>query len=164
MTNLRDEHMDHLVRLDYEANELERLCNGTKCMIVRGLSDSRPPHKSVHDGDRLFFVQEGCESIVRAVATVCNVDSTRLLDHETSIMRLMQNQRKLMLTGKQFQKWGGHRFMVFVEVKDVERLNLFLVDPLILGSDGWAIIEDISLLKCQSLPTALHESGAQLQI
>ncbi|HOK28601.1 MAG TPA: hypothetical protein PLI21_06205, partial [Methanomassiliicoccaceae archaeon] len=47
--------MDHLVSLDREARELERLCNGVKSMIVRGSMERRPPHGAVGEGDRLYL-------------------------------------------------------------------------------------------------------------
>ena len=119
--------MDHLVRLDREARELERLCNGVKSMVVRGSMERRPPHGAVGEGDRLYFVQEGEEGTVRATARVRKADSTPMLDQEASIIRIVQNQRKLMLTEQQFARWGGLRFLVFVEAEEVERVEPFLV-------------------------------------
>ncbi len=136
--------MDHLVSLDREARELERLCNGVKSMIVRGSMERRPPHGAVGEGDRLFFVQEGEERMVKATARVRRAESTPMLDQEASIIRIVQNQRKLMLTEHQFQRWAGLRFLVFVEVESMERVDPFLVDPSLLGTDGWAVLDDIA--------------------
>lgn len=106
--------------------------------------ERRPPHGVVREGDQLFFVQEGDEKMVRATARVKKVDSTPMLDQEASIIRMVQNQRKLMLTEHEFQRWAGLRFLVFVEVEGVERVEPFLIDPSILGPDGWAMMDDIS--------------------
>ena len=135
--------MDHLVSLDREARELERLCNGVKSMIVRGSMERRPPHGAVGEGDRLFFVQEGEERMVKATARVRRAESTPMLDQEASIIRIVQNQRKLMLTAS-VPEVGGLRFLVFVEVESMERVDPFLVDPSLLGTDGWAVLDDIA--------------------
>lgn len=153
--------MDHLVRLDREARELERLCNGVKSMVVRGSMERRPPHGAVGEGDRLFFVQEGEEGTVRATARVRKADSTPMLDQEASIIRIVQNQRKLMLTEQQFARWGGLRFLVFVEAEEVERVEPFLVDPSLIGQDGWAVLNDISLARRRGSAAAFHAPDAQ---
>lgn len=153
--------MDHLVRLDREARELERLCNGVKSMVVRGSMERRPPHGAVGEGDRLFFVQEGEEGTVRATARVRKADSTPMLDQEASIIRIVQNQRKLMLTEQQFARWGGLRFLVFVEAEEVERVEPFLVDPSLIGQDGWAVLNDISLARRRGSAAAFHALDAQ---
>ncbi|KQM11496.1 hypothetical protein AOA80_08035 [Methanomassiliicoccales archaeon RumEn M1] len=153
--------MDHLVRLDREARELERLCNGVKSMVVRGSMERRPPHGAVGEGDRLYFVQEGEEGTVRATARVRKADSTPMLDQEASIIRIVQNQRKLMLTEQQFARWGGLRFLVFVEAEEVERVEPFLVDPSLIGQDGWAVLNDISLARRRGSAAAFHAPDAQ---
>ena len=153
--------MDHLVRLDREARELERLCNGVKSMVVRGSMERRPPHWAVGEGDRLYFVQEGEEGTVRATARVRKADSTPMLDQEASIIRIVQNQRKLMLTEQQFARWGGLRFLVFVEAEEVERVEPFLVDPSLIGQDGWAVLNDISLARRRGSAAAFHAPDAQ---
>lgn len=155
--------MDHLVRLDREARELERLCKGVKSMIVHGSVERRPPHGAVCEGDRLFFVQEGEEGTVRAAARVRRADSTPMLDQEASIIRVVQNQRKLMLTEQQFSRWGGLRFLVFVETEAVERVEPFFVDPSLLGQAGWAVLDDISQARRKSTTAVFHESDAQAQ-
>ncbi len=155
--------MDHLVRLDREAMELERLCKGVKSMVVRGSMERRPPHGAVGEGDRLFFVQEGEEGTVRATARVRRADSTPLLDQEASIIRIVQNQRKLMLTEQQFGRWGGLRFLVFVEAEDVKRVEPFFVDPSLLGQDGWAVLDDISQARRNASPAAFHSPGTRAQ-
>ena len=155
--------MDHLIRLDRDANELERLCKGVKSMIVRGSTERRPPHGSVGAGDRLFFVQEGDEGIVRAAARVRKAESTPMLDQEASIIRVVQNQRKLMLTEQQFERWAGHRFMVFVEVEGVEAVEPFFIDPSKLGSEGWAVLEDISLAKLKGAAASVRGTFQKVQ-
>lgn len=153
--------MDHLVRLDREAKELERLCNGVKNMVVRGSMERRAPHGAVGEGDRLFFVQEGDEGMVRATARVRRADCTPMLDQEASIIRMVQNQRKLMLTEQQFARWGGLRFLTFVEVDNVERMEPFFIDPSLLGQDGWAILNDISLARRRISQAAFHAPDVQ---
>jgi hypothetical protein len=153
--------MDHLIRLDREAKELERLCDGVNSMIVRGSTERRPPHGVVGEGDRLFFVREGDEGTVRASAKVRKADSTPMLSQEASVIRVVQNQRKLMLTEQQFQRWAGHRFLAFVEVEEVSLIDPFSVDPSLLGPDGWTVLEDISMAKRKRTATAFCPPGQQ---
>mgnify|MGYP007066368897 CR=1 FL=1 len=155
--------MDHLIRLDREAKELERLCDGVNSMIVRGSTERRPPHGVVGEGDRLFFVREGDEGTVRASAKVRKADSTPMLSQEASVIRVVQNQRKLMLTEQQFSRWGGLRFLVFVETEAVERVEPFFVDPSLLGQARWVVMDDISQARRKSTTAVFHGSDAQAQ-
>ena len=141
----RSDIMDHLVCLDSEAKELERLTKGIKSMIVHGAAERKPPHGQVGEGDTLYFVLDSEDGLVRAKARVKNATSSPMLNQEASIIRLIQNQRKLMLTEQQVRRWGGRRYMVFVEVEQIEHLEPFCIDRSVLsGKDGWAVVGDIA--------------------
>jgi hypothetical protein len=134
--------MDHLVCLDGE--EFERLASGVSTMLVRGSAEKRPPHGRVGEGDTLHFLLDDGDGTVRARATVKKATSTPMLDPEASTIRLIQNQRKLMLTERQAQRWAGRRYLVFVEVERFEEVGPFAVDPSLRpGPEGWVTVENV---------------------
>jgi len=138
--------MDHLVCLDHE--EFERLASGVSTMLVRGATERRAPHGQIGEGDTLYFLRDAAEGLVRARATVRAANSTPMLDPEASTIRLIQNQRKLMLTERQAQRWAGKRFLVFVEMERFEAVEPFAVDRALLASpEGWAVVADISVVR-----------------
>lgn len=52
----RDGQAEHLVYLDNEGKELEKLINGTKSMIIRGAAGKKSPLGGrAKEGDILYF-------------------------------------------------------------------------------------------------------------
>ena len=76
---------------------------------------------------------------------------------------MVQNQRKLMLTEQQFSRWGGLRFLVFVEVEEMEQVEPIFVDPSLLEQTEWAVLDDISQARRKSTTPVYRESDAQAQ-
>jgi hypothetical protein len=50
--------MDHVVYVDAQADELRRLLDGSKTMIVRGAAGRKLPYGRVSAGDRLYFIND----------------------------------------------------------------------------------------------------------
>ena len=48
--------MDHVVYLDAKANELEKLSDGSKTMIIRGATGRKLPYGRDNEGDILYFI------------------------------------------------------------------------------------------------------------
>ncbi|KXK05019.1 MAG: hypothetical protein UZ04_CHB001000908 [Chlorobi bacterium OLB4] len=65
--------MDHVVYLDAKANELEKLLDGSKTMIIRGATGRKLPYGRVNQDDTLYFINNNAEGVVKAKATVNNV-------------------------------------------------------------------------------------------
>ncbi len=65
--------MDHVVYLDAKADELEKLANGTKSMILRGATGRKMPYGRVSPGDVLYFIKNNAEGLIRATAMVQSV-------------------------------------------------------------------------------------------
>ena len=68
-----EDSMDHVVYVDSRARELEKLLAGEKTVIVRGSAGRKLPHGRVHANDRLFFIQNKGDGMVRASAGVREV-------------------------------------------------------------------------------------------
>jgi len=140
--------MDHIVYLDAKANELENLIIGKKTMIIRGATGRKLPYGRVKIKDILYFINNNAEGLVKAKAEVSNVFNSEKMDKEESIKLVKDNQDKLQLTDKQFQKWAGKRYIVLIEVNNVEAIKPFEIDKSNYGNmDDWLPVEKIETVK-----------------
>ncbi|MFW6294394.1 MAG: hypothetical protein ACOC1M_01600, partial [Halanaerobium sp.] len=76
--------MDHLVYLDAKANELEKLFDGSKSMIIRGAAGRKLPYGRVNEGDVLYFINNNSEGLVKARAIVDSVFNSEKMSKEES--------------------------------------------------------------------------------
>lgn len=140
--------MDHVVYVDAKAHELEKLLAGEKTMIVRGAAGRKLPYGRVNVGDRLFFIHNNGDGLVRASALVSEVFNSEKLTEDQSRDLLNANQSKLALTPEQVKRWAGKRYLVLVEVKDIQAAKLFPVDRSEYGNmDDWLLVEKIENIK-----------------
>lgn len=140
--------MDHVVYVDTKARELEKLLAGEKTMIVRGATGRKLPYGRVHPGDRLYFIQNKGDGMVRACAVVCEVFNSEKLTEEQSAQWVETNQPKLHLTPEQVKRWAGKRYLVLIEVRDVQPVEPFAIDRSGYGNmDDWLPVEVIEHVK-----------------
>ena len=140
--------MDHVVYVDAKANEMEKLLNGEKKMIIRGAAGRKLPYRRVDAGDVLYFINNNAEGQVKAKAIVSNVFNSEKMTKEESIALVEENQEKLKLTKKQFKRWSGKRYIVLIEVKSVEGIEAFEIDKSDYGNmDDWLPVENIENVK-----------------
>lgn len=140
--------MDHIVYTDAKANELEKLLDGTKTMIIRGATGRKLPYGRVESGDILYFINNNGEGKIKAKAIVKDVYNSDKMTKEESISLVENNQNKLQLTDKQFTRWAGKRYIVLVEVENVESIEGFEIDKSNYGNmDDWLLVEDIDNVK-----------------
>jgi len=140
--------MDHVVYVDAKANEMEKLLNGEKKMIIRGAAGRKLPYGRVDAGDVLYFINNNAEGQVKAKAIVSNVFNSEKMTKEESIALVEENQEKLKLTKKQFKRWSGKRYIVLIEVKSVEGIEAFEIDKSNYGNmDDWLPVENIENIK-----------------
>jgi hypothetical protein len=136
--------MDHVVYVDAKARELEKLMTGAKTMIVRGATGRKLPHGRVQQGDRLFFIENNGMGQVRADALVSEVFNSDKLTEAQSADLLKANQSKLDLTPEQYKRWVGKRYIVLIEVKEINVLKPFAIDRSEYGNmDDWLPVGDI---------------------
>ena len=117
--------MEHVVYIDAKANELVKLLSGEKTMIVRGATGRKLPYGRVVNEDILYFINNDAEGRVRAKASAKSVFNSEKMSKEESTELVEINQDKLQLTAKQFKRWAGKRYIVLIEIGDVEELRLF---------------------------------------
>ncbi len=140
--------LDHVVYLDSKSNEMENLLNGKKTMIIRGATGRKLPYGRVNKGDILYFINNNAEGNVKAKATVSSVFNSDKMSEEESISLVKNNQKVLQLTDKQFQKWGGKRYIVLIGVLNVEEIDSFIIDKSNYGNmDDWLPVGNIESVK-----------------
>jgi hypothetical protein len=136
--------MDHVVYVDAKEDELGKLLAGNKRMIIRGATGRKLPHGRVQPGDRLFFIQNNGEGLVRAQASVISVFNSEKLSEEESCQVVEDHQADLQLTPAQIKRWAGKRFLVLVKVGEVTQLAAFAIERSAFGSmDDWLPVGDI---------------------
>lgn len=136
--------MDHVVYLDAKANELESLLSGKKKMIIRGATGRKLPYGRVNINDNLYFINNNGKGEVLAIAQVKSVLNSERLTEQESINLVNKNQKKLLLTDKQFTKWAGRRYIVLVEVENVKEIKPFQIDKSNYSNmDDWLLVEKI---------------------
>lgn len=140
--------MDHVVYVDAKANELEKLLDGSKTMIIRGATGRKMPHGRVNKGDILYLINNNAEGDIKAKAIVASVFNSDKLDKEESAALVTKNQNSLQLSDKQFQKWAGKRYLVLIEVTGIEKVTPFAIDKSNYGNmDDWLPVENIDSVK-----------------
>ena len=140
--------MDHVVYVDTVAKELTKLISGRKTMIIRGATGRKIPHGRVTTGDMLYFINNNSEGLIRAKARVKNVTNSEKLSPEGSTALVEQNQPGLQLTEKQAERWAGKRYLVMIEVEQVEEIEPFGIDKSAYGNmDDWLPVGSIDTVK-----------------
>lgn len=140
--------IDHVVYLDAKANELEKLFDGSKAMIIRGATGRKLPYGRVNEGDVLYFINNNSEGVVRARAIVGSVLNSDKMSTEESTILVKKYQSKLSLSENQFKKWAGKRYIVLIGLKKVEEIKSFAIDKGNYGNmDDWLLVKKIDSIK-----------------
>jgi hypothetical protein len=140
--------MDHVVYLDAKAKEMEILLDGKKTMIIRGAAGRKMPYGRVNKGDMLYFINNNAEGVVKAKAKAKSVINSDKLSKEESIALVERYQDKLELTARQFKRWAGKRYIVLIEVGDVDQITPFSLDRSEYGNmDDWLPVTDIESVR-----------------
>ncbi len=140
--------MDHVVYVDAKAKEISSIVNGSKTMIIRGAAGRKLPHGRVFAGDFLYFIENNADGKVRAKATVSNVFNSEKMTEEESIALVSDNQNKLKLTELQIKRWAGKKYLVLIEIAEVEAVEPFSIDKSNYGNmDDWLPVDDVNSIK-----------------
>lgn len=140
--------MDHVVYLDAQADELEKLLAGEKTMIVRGAAGRKLPYGRVNHGDILYFLNNDSKGLVQACAKVSKILNSEPLTPEASQKLLASHQSALKLTKKQQQRWSGKRYLVLITVEAIRKLEPFRIDRSGYGNmDDWLPVGDINSIR-----------------
>jgi hypothetical protein len=140
--------MDHVVYLDFKAKELDNLNKGNKTMIIRGAMGRKIPYGKVVEGDRLFFIENNGDGLIKASAVVSGVINSLPLTNEESIELVNKYQDKLLLNSGLLKRFGGKRYLIFISVKDFNEIEKFKIDRSAFGNmDDWLPVEDIEKVR-----------------
>lgn len=136
--------MDHVVYLDAKAKEMENLLSGKKTMIIRGATGRKIPYGRVNAGDVLYFINNNAEGLIKSKAIVDSVFNSEKMSTEESVALVKKFQNKLNLTDNQYKKWAGKRYIVLIEIKNVQEIESFQIDKSDFGNmDDWLPVEKI---------------------
>ena len=137
--------MDHVVYVDTTSKELEKLFDGSKSMIIRGAAGRKLPYGRVNVNDVLYFIRNNGEGQVKAKAVVKKVINSEKMDTGSSVKLVEDNQSKLQLDKKQFNRWAGKRYSVLIEISNIKKIDPFEIDRSNYGNmDDWLSVEDIN--------------------
>lgn len=140
--------MDHVVYLDAKEKELDKLLGGEKSMIIRGAAGRKLPHGRVHVSDVLWFIQNNGDGMVRARARVKSVWNSEKLTEQESEKAVLERQEQLRLSPNQLRRWAGKRYLVLIEVEEVQRVEPFAIDRSEYGNmDDWLPVGDIGRVR-----------------
>ncbi len=140
--------MDHVVYLDAKAKEMENLLAARKSIIIRGAAGRKMPYGRVNAGDVLYLLNNNAEGLVKARARVKSVFNSEKMSKQESTTLVESRQEGLQLTPRQFKRWAGKRYVVLIEVYEVEELAPFGIDKSDYGNmDDWLPVGDIQNVK-----------------
>ncbi len=135
--------MNHLVFLDTQAGELEKILSGIKSMVVKEFDPARSAGQAVRPGDNLYFLRNKDECILRVKATVVRVlfyinDVDQDLSHT-----LKEMQPRLQLTEDQYNHWSAKRQILLVEFASAHKIGVIHVAPnKIADRSDWIAFEE----------------------
>lgn len=136
--------MDHVVYVDAKAQELNKLLEGSKTMIIRGAAGRKLPYGRVETGDVLYLIENDGSGEVKAKAVVSDVLNSEKMEKAQSEALVAENQDALQLTPAQSKRWAGKRYLVLIGVQDVQSITPFTIDKSDCGNmDDWIPVEDI---------------------
>jgi len=132
--------MVHVVYCDDKENELEKILNGSKTMVVRGATGRKIPHSRVFKDELLYLMKKGSAQIT-AKARIVDVQNYVKLSEEEIDEVLTKNQEKLQLSEKQIQRWHK-KCLCLVEFSDLQEIKPLPFDH--QGNmDDWLIVDKI---------------------
>jgi hypothetical protein len=136
--------MNHLVFLNAQAGELEKILSGVKTMIMKA---SDPAQPSVRLGDGLYFLRDNGECAVRVTATVTRVLFLNNNADEGLSHTLKELQPRLQLTEDQYNDWSARKHVLLVEFESAQKIGAIHVAPdKITDRSDWITIETFDLI------------------
>jgi len=140
--------MDHIVYVDAKAGELSEILANNKKMIIRGAAGRKMPYGRVDGNDTLYLIENDGSGLVRAKAKALSVLNSEKMTKDESKSLVEKHQDQLKLTKAQFKRWAGKRYLVLIEIGDVEKLEPFSIDKSEYGNmDDWLPVGSIEKVK-----------------
>jgi hypothetical protein len=140
--------MDHVVYLDQKAEELGKILQGEKTIIIRGAAGRKMPYGRVHPGDSLYLIENDASGLIKARARVSTVVNSEKMTQEESAALVDDHQDSLKLTPPQYKRWAGKRYLVLIGIEDIKKLDPFPIDISNYGNmDDWLPVEEIDSVR-----------------
>lgn len=138
---------EHLVYLDDEGKELEKLLNNEKTMIIRGAAAKKSPLGGrAKIGDVVYFVEKGGNMMVTHRAVLTDVIEKYKMTPEASIEYINEFDKQLNLSEKQKNRWYGKKCIGLYEISKIEPIEAFKYNRT-KNMDDWIITDDINQIK-----------------
>ena len=138
---------EHLVYLNKEGKELEKLLEGNKTMIVRGAAGKKSPLGGRAKVDDItYFVETGGDMMVTHRGIISKVVETEKMTPEESVQFVAQYEKELNLSKKQYERWAGKKYLAVYEISNLEAIESFQYNRE-NNMDDWIITDDISKIK-----------------
>lgn len=132
--------MVHLVYCDDKTNEIDKIINGTKTMVIRSAAGRKIPHSRVFVGEKIYFMEKGSKKIT-ILSSVKNVYNYVKLNDDEITHIINSNQDKLNLTDSQKNRWHK-KCICLVEFDNVKKIKPLDFDKQ-NNMDDWLIIDKI---------------------
>ncbi len=138
---------EHLVYLNKEGKELQKLLAGEKNAIIRGAAGRKSPLGGrAKVGDRVYFVETGGDLLVTHRGMIENVIETEKMTPEESQQFVEQHQSELNLSKKQMEHWAGKKFLAIYRIAELEAIEPFTYQRG-KNMDDWVITSSIEEIK-----------------
>ncbi|MCI1136389.1 hypothetical protein MOP89_13590 [Enterococcus gallinarum] len=138
---------EHLVYLNKERKELQKLLAGEKNAIIRGAAGRKSPLGGrAKVGDRVYFVETGGNLLVTHRGMIENVIETEKMTPEESQQFVEQHQSELNLSKKQMERWAGKKFLAIYRIAELEAIEPFTYQRG-KNMDDWVITSSIEEIK-----------------
>ena len=140
--------MNHLVFVDAQAGELEKILSGIKTMLVKEFDPAQTTAHPLNPGDSLYFLRDKDDCTVRVTATVVRVlYFTNRLDRDLS-HTLKELQPRLQFTEDQYNYWSTKQQVLLAEFGSAHKIGVIHVAPhKITDRSDWIAFEDFSLFR-----------------
>lgn len=137
--------MNHLVFLNAQVGELEKILSGMKTMLVKEFDPEQTATHSPHPGDSLYFLRDKDDCTVRVKATVVRVLYFANRSNIDLSQTLKEMQPKLQLTEDQYNYWSAKQQVLLVEFGAAHKISVIHIAPdKITDTSDWIAFEEFS--------------------
>lgn len=135
--------MIHIVICDNKDNELEKIINKERTMLIRGSASRRIPHSRIFINDELYFVNKG-ENISYYHAVVTDADSLQRLTNDEIEKIFEDNKDKLNLSDKEYTKWKK-KCLCLINFDSLEKIDGLDI-PNYTNLEDWIMVSSLEEL------------------
>jgi len=91
-------------------------------MILRGAMGKKLPFGRVRTGDKLYFINNNGEGLIKAVGTVNNISQSENISKEESQRLVDSNMDKLLIGDNMYKRFAGKRNIILIDVSSVREI------------------------------------------